>query len=433
MHEEEQVKQLLTIALDDEKPVTSARGIINRSPAQRRRPWKGAGLIAACLLVLVPIASFQMPIIARAFAQMPLVGDIYSRYLQESGMDVAYQAGLVGELNRSVTQKGVTMTVLSAYSDASQGIIFVSFTSEDPSSIEELWSQGLFNQEILRGGRVAFGLERSGSFEYVSEDNLIFGMIRTRPISGLLGKRIGLRMTSRALGTVWEINFPLQTVASSFNKTIKLNQSFTHEGDKFLIQSITFSPSMTVVTYKQELANNDIKPSPEGKDDGLSHTSTRWSLVEADGTPLQSIGSRLSGDGGQIYQGELYFVPAKSDHLTLYYNGTASLYDSKGSTALSTGSKIETQQGVLVIDGVEHSQLETLVYLKWQSQSELKKLDAEIVDINGSRARIKGWGESSAGVTLNFEHDELIGPLEFQVSMFYVHNDIQEKVCDIQR
>ena len=429
MSQAENIKDLLTIALDDEQPVTSARGIIDRFPAQRRRPWKVTGLIAACLLVLVPIASFQMPVVARAFAQMPLVGDIYSRYLQESGMDVAYQAGLVGELNRSVTQNGVTMTVISAYSDASQGIIFVSFTSEDPSSIAELWSQGLFNQEILRGGRVAFGLERSSSFEYVSEDNLLFGMIRTRPISGLLGKKIGLRMTSRALSTVWEINFPLQTVASSFNQMIKLNQSFTHEGDKFLIQSITFSPSMTVLTYKQERANADVKPTPEGK---FSHTSTRWSLVEEDGTPLQSMGSRLSGDG-QNYQGELYFVPAKSDNLSLYFNGTANLFDYKGSTSLSAGSKLETPQGVLVIDGVKHSKLTTVVYLQWQAASELKKLDGEIIDANGARARIVGWGESSTGVTLSFAHEELVGPLEFQVSAIHVHDEMEEKVCDIQR
>ena len=160
---------------------------------------------------------------------------------------------------------------------------------------------------------MSLGLERSSSFEYVSEDNLIFGVIRLRPLSGLFGKKIGLRMTSRALSTVWEMDIPLQTVASSFNKTITLNQSFNHQGDKFLIQSITFSPSMTVLTYQQELATVDIKPTPEGKGDGPSHTSTRWSLVEADGTALQSLGSRLSGDGGQVYQGELYFVPRSEE------------------------------------------------------------------------------------------------------------------------
>ena len=394
MYEEEKVKQFLTIALEDEHPITGARGIISRNPTRRRLPWKSAGLIAACLLVLVPIASFQIPVVARAFSQVPLVGDIYARYIQESGMDVAYQAGLVGELNRSVTANGVTMTVLSAYSDASQGIIFMSFTSEDPSRIEALWSQGLFDQEILRWGRVSLGLERSSSFEYVSEDNLIFGVIRLRPLSGLFGKKIGLRMTSRALSTVWEMDIPLQTVASSFNKTITLNQSFNHQGDKFLIQSITFSPSMTVLTYQQELATVDIKPTPEGKGDGPSHTSTRWSLVEADGTALQSLGSRLSGDGGQVYQGELYFVPAKSDNLTLYYNGTANFFDHIGSTALSVGSKIETPQGILVIEGVEHSKLETQVQLLWQAGSELKKLDAYIVDANGNKARISEIGRA---------------------------------------
>lgn len=432
MNGEDKVLQLLTKALHDEEPATRARGILSRTPYRRGLPWKIAGLIAACLVVLVPLASFQIPVVARAFSQVPLVGDIYARYIQESGMDVAYQAGLVGELNRSVTQNGITMTVLSAYSDASQGIIFVSFTSEDPARIEELWSQGLFGQEILRWGRVAFGLERSSSFEYVSEDNLIFGMIRMRPLSGLLGMKIGLRMTSRALSTVWEIHFPLQTVASSFNQTIKLNESFTHEGDKFLIQAITFSPSMTVVTYKQELSNVDIKPTPDGKGNGPSHISTRWSLVEEDGTPLHPIGSRRSGDG-QNYQGELYFTPAKSDNLSLYFTGTSDLFSYTGSTTLDAGSKIETPQGSLVIYDVEHNNLTTLVSLQWQAVSDLKKLDAQIVDSNGAKARIVGWDESSTGVTLLFQHEPLTGPLKLHVSDFYVHYDIKEKVCDIQK
>jgi len=271
-------------------------------------------------------------------------------------------------------------------------------------------------------------MQRSSTYEYVSEDNMIVGMIFMRPLSGWWGKNIGLRLTSRALNTVWELNFPVQTVASSLNETLEIGQSFAYQGDKYEIQSVTFTPSRTVVTYFKTFANAE----PIGGKLGIPHSSPRWSLIRADGTEVQSFGGHFGSDGKRG-QGELFFAPVKDESLALFFQGTASEFEYTGKTTLALGSFIETPQGVLRVAEVHYNPTSTQVELQWDAESELKKLGAELVDSTGSRVQIAGWGEHPNYISLSFEHGELIGPLEFHVSTFYIHEQIQLKVCDIQR
>jgi len=432
--EERRITELLASALADEMPNTNARRVVSNLPAHPRRSKAKVWLAAACLLVALPIVSVQMPLMARALCQVPVVGTVYSKFIESSGMDIAYQAGLVTELNRSVTQSGVTLTILSAYSDAAQGVVFFTLSSEERDILERIWDNGHLQQDIMRGKNPAFGIKRSSSYELLVEDNMIMGVINTASVSGLFSKKLTLRLTSQALNTSWQVTFPVQTVPSTMNSTLRINQSFTYQGDKFIIESATFTPSRTLISYTQEYAPERINDGPpiDEKSGGIKHESNMWSLIDSEGKELQNFGSSFGSDG-KVGRGELYFAPSQDPKLSLMFNGVSLMFEHVETIDLLPGSYVETSQGVLQINDLEPNATTTMVSLEWQGNSKLQKLEAEIIDAHGNSSRIAGWDESNNYITLSFVHPELSKPLMLRVSTFYIHIPLEQKVCEIAR
>lgn len=432
MNDERDVRDFLAGALNSEEPEQKARSIVTNLPSLRPRPWRIAALAAACLLLLLPVVSVRMPVMARALIQIPLVGDAYARFLQDSGMDIAYQAGLVTELNKSIVENDVTLTILSAYSDAAQGVIFFSLSSQDTDKMDAIWS-GFLEIEMLRRGRRSFGMLRSSTYEYLVDDNAIVGVINTAPISGLFGSRISLRLSSQALSTVWEVDFPVQTVSSSLNEAVPVNKHFVYEGDKFEVQSVMFTPSRTLVKYSQVFGPENTQDGPpiDKKSGGLKHTSSTWSLETSDGTKLSSYGSSFSSDG-KTGSGELYFAPTFNKNLVLYFEGTTVSFEHAATIDLKPGSRVETSQGDLLVGNIDVAEDISKVQVAWESPSILKKLDAAIIDSRGNKAKITAWEEGQDQVTLVFEQGPIFQPLMLEITMFHVHYEARIIAAEIK-
>lgn len=102
------------------RPRPVASSVRSCSPAPR-----SLTKVATVAIVLVLIFSLlQIPIVARAFASVPVLGKPYKEFLERTGLDVAYQAGLINELNKTATDRGVTLRVLGAFSDVTQTVIY---------------------------------------------------------------------------------------------------------------------------------------------------------------------------------------------------------------------------------------------------------------------------------------------------------------------
>ena len=172
------------------------------------------------------------------------------QWLAGTGMDLAYQAGLVNELNRSVTKDDVTLTVVSAYSDATQVLIAFQYSSPDPNRIEQLWedSSSLFPE--LHSSK-----SYSGNMQYIAEEGIIYGLLNSEPYFwSLFGRSLTLSVPTLGM----EVDFPLQTIPSSLNERVKVNKGVTFDGLKLTVDEVVFSPSAIQVAYS--FNNIDRRP-----------------------------------------------------------------------------------------------------------------------------------------------------------------------------
>lgn len=73
--------------------------------------------VAAASIILVLLLSLFVPPLTRTIAAIPILGSGYTQLLRSGGLDIAYQAGLITELNRSVSKDDITLSAVAAYSD----------------------------------------------------------------------------------------------------------------------------------------------------------------------------------------------------------------------------------------------------------------------------------------------------------------------------
>lgn len=96
---------------------------INYIPSKRvRKGWKPVLTIAAAILLIA--SSFIISPVSRVLADVPLVGNLYSNFNDLVGRNLESQQ-LITQLNETISNKGIDVTITSAYYDG--GIIGVTF------------------------------------------------------------------------------------------------------------------------------------------------------------------------------------------------------------------------------------------------------------------------------------------------------------------
>lgn len=397
-------------ALNDERPGKRARDMA----LPRRSPGRGRSrlaLIASGLFFCLLVAGLTVPAVARAIGDVPWLGDGYLKFLTETGMDVAYQAGLVDELNSSDTHDGITFTVLSAYADAAQTVIMFQF-SGDPAKLEELWTQPNFiYPEFTKKFSLSRGLSGGGEMQLVPEEGLIYGIWS----GDWLPRRVlGHKFYAEIKSLELSLSFPVQTIPSRLNRRVQIDQRFDHEGAQFIFEEAIFSPGTTQITY---CIHGDLEA-----------RHFEWALVADDGTEYTPISGGLSN--GQ--EGVMNFLPIDSDELTLLYKGYIIVYYHEDVLPLAAGSGSLTPGGELIIDNVVNTEAGTQVTLAWSGEGKLGKVGFTLLDAQGNSCEVAQAEMIEDGLILTIEHGELNGPVEIELDTVIVKIEEEAEVTRIQ-
>lgn len=172
----------------------------------------------------------RIPVLARALSSVPLLGGAYLSFVREAGLDIAYQAGLVTELNRTDTRAGITLTVVASCSDSSGTAAF--FTLSPAGGVEsEAWISAVNDgfvprvrlEGIGKGGSIE-GWVASSSTTYDEYENQFFGVARWHPYSKWWAGKAQLTITAEE-GLEWQVSFPVQV---QFEDTLEVISSTGH-------------------------------------------------------------------------------------------------------------------------------------------------------------------------------------------------------------
>jgi len=411
-YEDSVVTDALNRTLQDEKPGTRARDLIPQHTRRLRGRGRGLALVAAGITLCLLTAALTVPAVARAIGDSPWLGDSYQMFLKGTGMDIAYQAGLVNELNRSDTKGDFTFTVIAAYADATQSIIVFQLSSDDPARIEELWedSISIFPHFYNTASLFSPNLSGGGSMNHIPEEGIIFGIYHTDPPGwSLFGRK--LRTEVKSLGL--SVTFPLQTISSNLNERVAVNKDFVYDGLQCRVEEIIFSPSATQVVYSR--IGGD--PRPWDKE-----AYWEWSLRTIDGTELISYSGSFSNGKGMIT-----FPPTDNSEVAILIKGYFEMYDYEGVLLpLGNGSSVVTPVGELIIDTSVSTGTETEVTLVWSGEGSLAKPSISLVDSQGNRGEVSNAELTAEGIKLNFQHGVLIGPVQLEINAVQVY--IQEEI-----
>lgn len=227
-------------------PPVGVAEIVAASPARRRwRSWSRQQIAAAGIILILAL-SFFVPPLARVIAAIPVLGSGYTRILSEGGLDVAYQAGLVTELNRSVTKDGVTLTAVSAYSDRLITTYVLKLTHA-----EDTWAywQSTLKRFGMQGEEkgTAFASGWSGYFEYDAEEDAIYYLAsKQTSLPWWTRLKVFYRSGDEINNMDFELKLAIPVQKVSDWDTVKVNKELTGGA---MLKSVTFTPARTQINY----------------------------------------------------------------------------------------------------------------------------------------------------------------------------------------
>ena len=419
--DDKRITAILNDTLADKRPIRSASTIL--STARKPRPVASKLLagIAAALVATLLIASFWVPGLARAISSAPLFGDAYLTFMKGTGMDIAYQAGFVTELGSQVTADGITLTVLGAYSDPTQGVVMFSLSSEEQGLMCRLWEFGYplaLDPSITfeNTGSPGFNLtpvlmdagSGSSSLSLDVEEDVIYGIMNMKPQRRIFSKKMTLSVYVVGIQTPpWTITFPVQTITKCQLETVRISESFAYGEETITLDELVFTPAQTILRFTikggEQQGSSVSKVISGSADTSHERLGSQWSILLADGSELRHVGGGQSGSG-EITRGEASFVTTKERELTVLFEGFARLSTVSMTLPLKEGAKFATPTGDLELGKVvvthDHN---TEVEIFWHDATSIRKLGATIIGPAGAdKYAIEGMRHTETGAVLIF-------------------------------
>jgi hypothetical protein len=398
---QQQVRIILEKELSGKSPRRSAGEIL----AAEKKRHRGKGFLpiiaaAACLALLC--ASLTVPALARAFAQVPIIGDAYLDFIQGSGLDIAYQAGFVNELGRKVEKHGITLTVLGAYADSTETSVMFTLTSEDKDLIRQVWDGTYAPWTKGQGEKLSLhpwlkGAGTGSSTMQIDEgEGVIYGLVSVESRRLLdFGRKESLVITAGAYGEpVWQISFPVQTVPRKYIETVPVNKTITYRELQITLEEIIFSPGQTVLAYTTK--------GPQG-----AGQMCHWAVKTPGGELIPLGGSYGSHGLGFSHKGVSRFSPTQERDLTVYFQGQNEFFATDLRLPLQIGSKAGTEEGIFSVTGIAQAE-STRVTLTWTGESQVRKVSAVLRNpATGSELPLEDFSAGEDNIELVFS---AVGP-----------------------
>jgi hypothetical protein len=226
------------------------------APRKRHRKLAG-GLITAGVAAALVVFSFMSPSVSRVLAEVPILSAIYGRAYDSIGQNLSNQK-LVTELNQSATDKGIKVTITSAYYDGAA--IGLTFKASGPIKVDDYGEQG----KNFRAFYEVFGGDPNidDSKELAETDvkgNKYTGHVQISYQKSTLPKNTTLPITFKEIGDQngnWKFDVPIKQLPTERIKTSA--ESRSKDGKiKVYYNSIVFGKSSTVINYQVVLPAQD--------------------------------------------------------------------------------------------------------------------------------------------------------------------------------
>ena len=305
---EEGMREWLGEALRGQRPATTAREMNLTTRPQRRKLGLWLPTAAAAAILALLVSSLTIPMVAWALAQTPLLGGTYARFLEGTGLDVAYQAGLVKELNRVVVHEGLEVVIVAAYRDANQTVVVHQISSGDSQLLEHIWED---SSDLMPRFVFPRGWSGSSTMQYIAEENVIYGISHIDPGSwGIFGEKLTMQIPSLDL----TLTFPVQSVAANLSSRVLVKTTAEFHGITLRVDDVVFSPSSTRVNYT-------ILSSGGQRVEQILN-SMSWTLETESGARLTSMSAGLTNSR----DGHVNFMPTDSSTVQiLYWDGDSDI------------------------------------------------------------------------------------------------------------
>lgn len=384
---EAQVGRGIETLVANERPGRSVTAILRAAPnLKAKRPRRLLGLVAAGVAAILILSPLFVPFSARVLASTPVIGGYFATAIAESGLAVAYQAGLVTELNQSVSDQGMTLSVIGAYADATQTTVMFSISGEK-ERMKQLWEEMPRTREQVSlrdslGREYAAGhSSRSGYFDEETGQYHVF--LETSALPFYVGRlKLRVSMQGQAIRTDWSTSFPVQRVSDRLVKELQVDREFTTaDGYPVRVEKLVFSPSRTVLHYSMQ------------RPDTTEMAFPRWSVL-ADGQPLASLGGG-GGGGSSRYTGTAAFFPTNAHELTLRFDGMMGSYVLDWRLQMESGASVQWHDIVFTLRDARVENGGALVHA--QMESGFIKIHDPVLEL--------GNGTKVTGKVLDFEPD----------------------------
>lgn len=263
-HDEKIVQDFMESALTL-KPNLSVSTLLTRARTRKQRHRVLiAGLAAAILLCLYTVSPFVMPAVARMLSAIPGAGSTFQEALIMHRLDLAYEAGFMPTLDKTMEQDGITFTVHTAYRDADSFELVVSLKGEQ--ALIESMRKSIGPRIQIKSSWWRSPGHTSYKF-YDEKESVLYVTISGREALPWYVRKLTVSaqwMTNAAeidkyqtfadweaveLSTPLALDFPLQSETNAASETVAIAKHLGDEISQIYLDSLTFSPVRTILKF----------------------------------------------------------------------------------------------------------------------------------------------------------------------------------------
>jgi len=214
---------------------------------ERKNKWKKPSMIASGIVASLAIllgTGFTNSTMAQVLQSIPFVDSVF-KLAGDNTLKTTVEKGLAEKVNKSATDKGMTVTVNEAIYDGTR--ISVGYVVQSDTILDENMNPSIdFKVDGKRIGNYGVG----GSSERY-DDHMALGVMHI-DVSDSLPSEFDLGVNIKKLGKSegeWNIQFPVKEISSE-NKVILPIEKKSSGDITVILEKVTFAPTSTEVVYK---------------------------------------------------------------------------------------------------------------------------------------------------------------------------------------
>lgn len=259
--EKEQVPEIFSKGVDDllKNLPDSPQQQINLKP--KRNKWMLKGLIATAGVTFGIIGSgFVSPVMAQVLKEVPIIGSIFGGST-DSTIQIIDEKGLASQLNETVTDNGISLTITEAYFGG--GRLVIGYTIETDNielqTLEKAQEVPLSFEALLNGQR----------FDYMSEFEQ---SIENGVVTGIIDMSVGLEHPLIDQPTLFLNVSEIGGIEGTWNFELLLGNEATSEATlgfaplvsaswddaTFVVERVEFTPAQSQIIIKRTLPRSEM-------------------------------------------------------------------------------------------------------------------------------------------------------------------------------